>query len=100
MVWLLGLERLTVKAKAVVPGGVLLVVPSGWTTSLMEGAGGGSSFTIVPWPCPFAMVAFVAPDRFTEKVSFGSKLVAPLTLTVMVLLVSAGLNVSVPLAAT
>src|SRR5437667_269590 len=100
MVWLLAFDRLTVKAKAVVPGGVLLVVPSGLATSWMESAGWVSSLWIVPVPSASAMVALVAPDRLTKKVSLGSNLVSPLTLTVMVLLVSPGLNVSVPLAAT
>src|SRR5437667_99007 len=100
MVWLLAFDRLTVKAKAVVPGGVLLVVPSGWATSLMESAGWVSSFWMVPVPTGLAIVALVAPDRVTVKVSSGSNLVSPLTVTVMVLLVSSGLNVSIPLAAT
>src|SRR5437870_1942310 len=100
MVWLLGLERLTVKVKAVVPGGVVLVVPSGLTTAWMEWGGGGSSLWIVPVPSALALVAWVAPDRLTVNVSSGSNVVSPLTLTVMVLLVSPGLNVSVPLAAT
>src|SRR5882672_3098172 len=100
MVWVLAFDRLAVKAKAVVPGGVLLVVPSGWATSLMESAGWVSSFWMVPVPTGLAIVALVAPDRVTVKVSSGSNLVSPLTLTVMVLVVSPGLNVSVPLAAT
>src|SRR5436190_776331 len=95
MVWLLAFDRLTVKAKAVVPGGVLLVVPSGWATSLMESAGWVSSFWIVPVPTALAIVALVAPDRVTVKVSSGSNLVSPLTVTVMVLLVSPGAKVSV-----
>jgi hypothetical protein len=42
------------------------------------------------------MVAPVAPESVTEKVSFGSATVSPMTLTATVLLVSPGLNVSVP----
>src|SRR2546425_378224 len=72
MVWLLAFDRLTVKGKAVVPGGVLLVVPSGLTTSSMESAGWVSSFWIVPVPSALAIVALVAPDRVTVKVSSGS----------------------------
>jgi hypothetical protein len=43
------------------------------------------------------MVALVGDDRFTEKVSSDSNLVSPLTKTVIVLLVSFGAKVSVPL---
>src|SRR5438552_3208437 len=100
MVWLLAFDRLTEKGKAVGRGGVLLVVASGLTTSSMESAGWVSWFWFVPVPCALAIVALVAPDRVTVKVSSGSNLVSPLTVTVMVLLVSPALNVSVPLAAT
>src|SRR5437879_12313592 len=96
MVWVLAFDRLTVKGKAVVPGGVLLVVPSGLTTSSMESAGWVSSFWIVPVPVPLAIVALVAADRVTVKVSSGSNVVSALTGTVIVLLVSAGAKVSVP----
>src|SRR6266699_2405423 len=97
MVWPLGLERLTVKAKAVVLGGVLLVVPSGLTTSSMESAGWVSSFWIVPVPTALAIVALVAPDRVTVKVSSGSNAVSAHTSTVTGLLVSPGAKVSVVL---
>src|SRR5438477_93486 len=90
MVWLLGLERLTVKVKPVVPGGVLLVVPSGLTTSSMESAGWVSSFWIVPVPTALAIVALVAPDRVTVKVSSGSNAVSAHPSTVTGLLVSPG----------
>src|SRR2546430_219472 len=63
---------LTVKGKPVVPGGVLLVVPSGLTTSSMESTAAASSFWIVPVPIALAIVALVAPDRVTVKVSSGS----------------------------
>src|SRR5437016_3870624 len=92
MVWLLAFDRLTVKAKAVVPGGVLLVVPSGLTTSSMESAGWVSSFWIVPVPTALAIVALVAPDRVTVKVSSGSNAVSAHTSTFFVLLVSPGAN--------
>src|SRR5205809_228868 len=95
MVWLLAFDRLTVKAKAVVPGGVLLVVPSGLTTSSMESAGWVSSFWIVPVPTALAIVALVAPDRVTVKVSSGSNAVSAHTSTVTGLLVSPGAKVSV-----
>src|SRR5437667_19466 len=85
MVWLLAFDRLTVKAKAVVPGGVLLVVPSGLTTSSMESAGWVSSFWIVPVPTALAIVALVAPDRVTVKVSSGSIAVSAHTSTVYAL---------------
>src|SRR5207245_11045937 len=100
MVWVLAFDRLTVKGKAVVPGGVLLVVPSGWATSLMESAGWVSSFWIVPVPTALAIVALVAPDRVTVKVSSGSNSVSAFTVTVTGLLVSPGSKVSVPLPAT
>jgi hypothetical protein len=45
------------------------------------------------------MVALVAPLRLTKKVSFGSARRSPMTVTVIVLLVSPGAKVSVPLAA-
>src|SRR5437016_7814750 len=100
MVWVLAFDRLTVKGKAVVPGGVLLVVPSGWATSLMESAGWVSSFWIVPVPPALAIVALVAPDRVTVKVSLGSNLVSALTVTVTILLVSPGSNVRLLVSAT
>src|SRR5438552_2972689 len=92
MDWVLAFDRLTVKAKAVVPGGVLLVVPSGWATSLMESAGWVSSFWMVPVPTALAIVALVAPDRVTVKVSSGSNAVSAHTSTVTGLLVSPGAN--------
>src|SRR5438445_518448 len=76
MVWLLAFDRLTVKAKAVVPGGVLLVVPSGLRTSSMYRARCLSSFWMVPVPTALAIVALVAPDRVTVKVSSGSNAVS------------------------
>src|SRR2546430_1815026 len=71
MVCLLRLEMLTMKVKGVVPGGVLLVVPSGLTTSSMESTAVASSFWIVPVPTALAIVALVAPDRVTVKLSSG-----------------------------
>src|SRR2546425_1730407 len=95
MVWVLAFDRLTVKGKAVVPGGVLLVVPSGWATSLMESAGWVSSFWIVPVPTALAIVALVASDRQTAKVSSLANAVSAHTSTVTGLLVSPGAKVSV-----
>src|SRR5437870_11515113 len=97
MVWLLGLERLTVKVKGVVPGGVLLVVPSGLTTSSMESSAGVSSFWIVPVPTALTIVALVAPDRVTVNVSSGSNAVSAHRSTGTGLLVSPGAKVSVVL---
>src|SRR5438552_1997068 len=85
------------KVNAVVPGGVQLEVPSGWTTSSMESAGWVSSFWIVPVPTALAIVALVAPDRVTVKVSSGSNAVSAHTSTVTGLLVSPGAKVSVVL---
>src|SRR5437879_11953636 len=93
MVWLLGLERLTVKVKGVVPGGVLLVVPSGLTTSSMESTAVASSFWIVPVPTALTIVALVAPDRVTVKVSSSSNAVSAHTSTVTGLIVSPGAKV-------
>src|SRR5437867_4453224 len=100
MVWVLAFDRLTVKAKAVVPGGVLLVVPSGWATSLMERAGWVASCWMVPVPTALAIVALVGLDRLTKQDSFGSNFVSPLTVTVTGWLVSPGAIVTIPLAAT
>src|SRR5437879_8953645 len=97
MVWVLAFDRLTVKAKAVVPGGVLLVVPSGWARSLRQTTGCVSSFSIVSAPTGLAIVALVAPDRVTVKVSSGSNAVSAHTSTVTGLLVSPGAKVSVVL---
>src|SRR5439155_845706 len=97
MVWVLAFDRLTVKAKAVVPGGVLLVVPSGWDTSMMEIEGWGQSVWMVPVATGVAIVALVAPDRVTVKVSWGSNGVASHTSTFNGLLVSPGAKVSVVL---
>ena len=47
------------------PEGATLLIES-------DGAGGESSLRIVPWPWPSAIVALVAFDRFTKKVSSGS----------------------------
>src|SRR5437899_1492399 len=97
MTWTMALERLTVKAKAVVPGGVLLVVPSGLTTSSMESMGWVSAFLRVAEVTGLAIVALVAPDRVTVKVSSGSNAVSAHTSTLTGLLVSPGAKVSVPL---
>src|SRR3989442_839531 len=96
MVWPLGLERLTVKGKAVVPGGVLLVVPSGLTTSAMESTRLKSRHVRVSDAVVFLIVTLVAPDRVTVKVSSGSNAVSAHTSTVTGLLVSRGAKVSVP----
>src|SRR5947207_896567 len=95
MVWRLGVHRPSVKRKAVDAGVVLLVVPSGWATSSMESAGWVSSFWIVPVPAALALVALVAPDSVTVKVSSGSNAVSAHTSTVTGLLVSPGAKVSV-----
>src|SRR5438876_1167967 len=97
MVWLLGLERLTVKVKGVVPGGVLLVVPSGLTTSSMESTAVASSFWIVPVPTALTIVALVAPDRVTVRSEERRVGKAGNTRTVTGLLVSTGAKVSVVL---
>jgi hypothetical protein len=56
-----------------------------------------SSFLIVPWPWLSEIVAFVGLVRLTKKVSSVSLTVSPLIVTGTDLVVSPGLNVSVPL---
>src|SRR6185436_19876846 len=59
-----------------------------------------SSLTIVPMPWPSPIAALVGFDRFTVKVSFGSRTVSPLTTTSTVSVPTDGENVNVPLFAT
>src|ERR1044071_7169989 len=58
-----------------------------------------SSSTIVPIPCPSAIVALVALVRLTKKLSLPSTTVSPMTTTATVFVVSPGLKVRVPLLA-
>src|SRR5438093_176741 len=97
MVWLLGLERLTVKAKAVVPGGVLQIGRASCRERVLERAVVASSLWIVPVPTALTIVALGAPDRVTVKVSSSSNAVSAHTSTVTGLLVSPGAKVSVVL---
>ena len=60
------------------------------------GPGGASSLVIVPCPWPSAIVATVAPERFTKNVSFTSLVVSPFTTTVIVCVDAPGAKVSVP----
>lgn len=55
-----------------------------------------SSLRIVPVPEPLAIDALVGLDGFTVNVSFGSIVVSPTTLTVIVCVATPGLNVSTP----
>ena len=79
--------------------GVVPLLPSVTVTSLMLSTGAASSSLIVPTPCPFPIVACVGALRFTTKLRSLCLIVFPSTWTVIVLLVSPGLNVSAPLAA-
>jgi hypothetical protein len=92
---LLGAERLTLKTAVVMP-----LLPSGTLLPVMLIVGGGSSsFWIVP--VTWAWIRF-APDgfvRLTTTVSSGSKTVSPVTITVIVFVVSPGAKVRVPLVA-
>src|SRR5437879_1630122 len=97
MVWVLAFDRLTVKGKAVVPGGVLLVVPSCLTLSSTESAGLVSSFLIVPVPSFLAIVALVAQVHSFPTRRSSDLAVSAHTSTVTGLLVSPGAKVSVPL---
>ena len=95
MVWLLAFDSETVNVAAIVPA-----LPSVTDTSLMEIVGCASSLLIVPTPWLSAIVAFVALDRFTLKVSFGSNTVSPLTVTLIGCEVWPAVNVKVPELAT
>ena len=89
--------RVTVKTKLVVP-----VLPSFSVTSLIASDGSGvaaSSLVIVPTPWASEIVAPVAPDRFTLKVSSGSTVVSPFTRTVTVAVAWLAAKLSVPLLA-
>src|SRR3954452_22708846 len=81
------------------PTGVGLGVADGVGVGVGIGVGAGSSLRIVPVPCAFAIWALGALLRLTKKVSSGSKVVSPLTSTVIVFDVSLGLKVSVLLVA-
>jgi len=61
--------------------------------------GGRSSSRIVPVPVAVVIVALIGLERLTVKISFNSFRVSPLTWTMMVLVVSPGLKVRVPLVA-
>ncbi len=91
----LGADRLTVNTASTVPES-----PSTTVTSSIERLGGGSSSSIVPVPCPTAIVAFVGLDSSTVNVSSNSSSTSPSTATAIVRLVAPGSNVSVPLAPT
>jgi hypothetical protein len=90
--WPLGADNVAVKTSSTVE-----LSPSATPGSSIDNAGAASSSTIVPMPCPSTIVAFVAADRFTAKVSFGSSSVSSLICTVTLLLTSDGANVRTPL---
>ncbi len=73
--------------------------PSVTVTSLIESVGSGSSSVIVPRPLSSVIVAAVAFDSSSVKVSSPSSSWSPLTTTVTDLVVSPAANVSVPLVA-
>jgi hypothetical protein len=83
------LERLTEKSKLVVPE-----FPSLALTLPMEIEGSGSSLRMVPVAVARRIEAFVGPERVTVKVSSGSYVVSPLTLTVTVRDVTPGEKLS------
>src|SRR5262245_25285296 len=68
--------------------------------SVTLGAGGVSSLVIVPTPTPSPINAFAPFDRLTANVSFGSNVVSPFTVTLIVWVAVPGAKVSVPVAAT
>src|SRR5436189_277142 len=86
----------TVNVAVVVP-----LLPSVTLTLLMLSAGStASSLTIVPTPWAPLMVAFVGLLKLTTKVSSGSTVVPPFTLTAIGCVLTPGANVSVPLIPT
>src|SRR5438093_1253365 len=97
MVWLLAGGGLIGTAEAVLPGGVLLVVPSRWATSWMESAGWVWSFWMVPVAADLACVALVGPDRVNVTGSSGCNAVSAHCSTVSGLLRSPGAKVFVVL---
>ncbi len=88
----LAAESVAVNVMLAVPA-----LPSVSETSLMVSDGAVSSFTMVPAPWLSAIVAFVAPDRFTTYVSLGSSVRSPTIGTGTVCTTCPGRNVSVPL---
>ena len=79
---------------------VVPAFPSVTATSLIEIVGSESSLTIVPTPRPSPIVALLGSERLTLKISFGSKLVSPLIVTLTGRDVWPGKKVTVPLDAT
>ena len=75
-------------------------LPSVTVTLLIEMVGSESLSLTVPRPCPSAMVTFDGFERLSVNVSFASSSRSPLTSTVTVFVVSPGVKVSVPDAAT
>ena len=71
-------------------------LPSVSETSLMVSDGAVSSFTMVPAPWLSAIVALVAPERFTTYVSLFSSMRSPTIGTGTVFSTWPGVNVSVP----
>ena len=82
--------RVTVNVMTLVP-----TLPSVIDTSLIAKVGNSSSI-IVPVPVAVLIVALVAPDNPTVKVSSPSKTISPLTKTVNVAVVWPGVKVKVP----
>lgn len=70
---------------------VVPLLPSLTLTSSIDRAGCASSLTIVPRPCPSLTVAPVTLLTLTKNVSSGSASVSPLTSTVKVALLPAGM---------
>src|SRR5438309_2333592 len=97
MVWVLEFGRLTGTVTGVQPCGVLIFVPSGWATSLMESAGWVSSFWMVPVPTALAIRSEERRVGKEGRASSWSNEVKTNTSTVTGLLVSTGAKVSVVL---
>jgi hypothetical protein len=88
-------ERVTLKAKVVVPE-----LPSLAVTLAIATVGSASSLVIVPVPTPVPeTVALVGFESATVKVSLGSIVVSPTTATTTCFAVWPGAKVRVPVAA-
>ena len=82
---------------------VTVITSPGFTVAgdtVSVGTGAASSFAIVPTPCAVPMIAFVALLKLTTKVSSGSNVVSPFTVTLTGCVLTPGANVNVPLVAT
>ena len=97
MTRLLGAESVTVKSAV---AEAFCEVGSAAVTSLIERDGAASSSVIVPTAWPSPTIAFCRLARVTRKVSASSSMLSGTVLMAIVLVVSPGAKVTVPLAGT